>query len=150
MILQSLLVPITIEQADAQRAPVCRDSCNLHQKTVMIFDSSLSESELRTTLDNEIVPLIEQSINTRFETKVTDKTMNNEYKLFRTDTGTYEFYPDFIVSGETTLTNDELLRELDDTTTDIQSILDNSTSLLQASNVHYTIDKSTGSIDTRN
>jgi len=142
--LENIFKDFTIQQAQGQ---ISKPVDSVHQKIVMTFDSPLTEKELRDIIDIQIVPLIQAGLNTKF-IDITQKAFDNEYKLAITDAGHYEFYPDFNISGETSLTDELLTTQLDDSTTDIQNTLTASTDLLKATNIEFDVNKSTGTIKT--
>lgn len=143
--LENFLKIFTIPQATAQ---VSKEVSFVHQKVVMIFDSSLSEKELRDIIDTQIVPLIESDLNSKF-IDISAKLYDNEYKLSQTDQGHWEFYPDYNIKGDTTLEDAQITTNLDASTDSIQTILTNSVDLLKATDIRFDTNKSTATVETK-
>ncbi len=60
---------------------------------------------------------------------------------------TYQFYPDFAISGTTDLTKQQLKNGFDLTIDNIKTILDTHMELQSATNIKYHMHKAVGSID---
>jgi len=61
-------------------------------------------------------------------------------------TNTFQFYPKFIISGETLLTKEQLRNGFDATINNIKGIVQFHLDLQSATNVIYNMDKSTGRV----
>jgi len=68
-------------------------------------------------------------------------------KVIQLDSNTWQFYPDFVISGTTDLSKQQLRNGFDNTMDNIKDIVKPWMASQGATNVSYHIHKSVGSID---
>ena len=117
-------------------------------KVVVTFDKpGISEAQLTNFLTNNVWPDVRDIIITKLDNNFITYTLEKNLKVIRIDSDTWKFYPKFIISGETTLTKQQLRNGFDSTIDNIKDTLQVHMDLQSATNVKYHLHKSFGSID---
>ncbi len=74
-------------------------------------------------------------------------TLNVKLKVHQIDSNTWNIYPDFVISGTTDLTKQQLRNGFDNTMDNIKDVVKPHMIAQGATNISYHIHKSTGSFD---
>jgi len=117
-------------------------------KIVVTFDKSgITETALRNYLINNVWSDVRDILITKLDNNFESYTLNKSLKVNNIGGDRWEFYPKFVISGETTLTKQQLRNGFDSTLDNIKAILQTHMDAQGATNVKYHIHKSVGSVD---
>ncbi len=98
-------------------------------------------------MKNQVWPDVRDVIITKLDNNFITYDLQVKLKVVQLDADTFQFYPKFIISGETNLTPDQLRNGFDSTIDNIKGIVQTHMDLQSATNVSYHMHKSVGSID---
>lgn len=121
---------------------------NFHVKVVVQFDKpGITETQITNYLVNTVWPEMRDVIITKLDNNFDTYTIEKSLKVQKIQGDTWEFYPKFVISGETTLTRQQLRNGFDSTIDNLKDILQTHMEIQEATNVKYHMHKSIGSID---
>ena len=141
--LSLILVPFIIE---AQAVTTITD---FKIKAVVTFDRpGLSETQITNFLTNQVWPDIRDNIIIpKLDNNFITYTMEKKLKVIQLDSDTWQFYPKFIISGETNLSTQQLRNGFDSTIDNIKDAIQVHMDNQGATNVKYHLHKSTGTVE---
>lgn len=98
-------------------------------------------------MKNTVWPDVRSIIITKLDNNFITYDLSVNLKVYQIGPNTFEFYPKFVISGETNLTPQQLRNGFDSTIDNIKDILQVHMDLQSATNVKYHLHKSFGSVD---
>ncbi len=117
-------------------------------KTVVTFDKvGITEAQISAYLKNTVWPDVRDILITKLDNNFITYDLDVRLKVYQIDANTFQFYPKFIISGETNLTKEQLRNGFDNTIDNIKDVIQVHMDLQSATNVKYHLHKSIGSID---
>lgn len=135
------------DTATAQEPPTITIN-SFTAKIVVSFERpGLNEEQIRNYLIDNIWPDVRDLLITKLDNNFESYTLEKDLEVYKVNTDRWEIYPKFVISGETTLTKQQLRNGFDNTLDQIKSILQTHIELQGGTDIIYHIHKSVGSID---
>ena len=117
-------------------------------KIVVTFDKpGITEAQISNYLKNTVWLDIEPIITNKLDNNFITYDLDVKLKVYQLNTNKFEFYPKFTVSGETTLTPQQLRNGFDSTIDNIKDVIQVHMDLQSATNVNYHLHKSFGAVN---
>ncbi len=117
-------------------------------KIVVTFDKpGITEAQISNYLKNTVWPDVQDIIITKLDNNFIEYTLEKKLKVHQLDSNTFQFYPKFVISGETALTKQQLRNGFDNTIDNIKDVIQVHMDLQSATNVKYHLHKSIGSVN---
>ena len=98
----------------------------IHFKAVVEFTSPLSEAEILTRIEDDLVPAIDSKINQRLGPHISGLTLEKKIKLHPINgiTNGFEAYPKYILTGDTNKSVSFINTRIDQIYDDIKGLVE--------------------------
>lgn len=109
-------------------------------KSVCTFDVNRPIGQVRSFYENVIYPQLETALRNQIESFFTDFVIENSFDIVKRPPKEYDGYPKIVISGETTLTIEELNAKLnlfyDEAESIAQTVIVNQGGIVKAFHTH--------------